>query len=45
MKSLEKIVGINVADVMAIGPSVKEVYSRLSRDYIEKTHPKLKILD
>ncbi len=45
MKSIEKIVGINLNDIKVAGPAVKEVYTRLTQEYYENTHPKLKILD
>lgn len=45
MKALEKISGINIYEASAALGSVKEVYKRLSKEYFEKTHPKLKILD
>ena len=45
MKALEKVIGVNFHEVTTALSSIKEVYSRLTRDYIEKTHPKLKMLD
>jgi hypothetical protein len=45
MKALEKIVGVNVNDLKVAIPAIKDVYNRLFKTYMEKTHPKLKILD
>jgi hypothetical protein len=45
MKQLEKIVGISSNDVKIAVPALKEAYTRMYRDYNEKTHPKLKMLD
>lgn len=45
MKALEKVIGVNLHDVTTALVSIKDVYGRLSKDYFEKTHPKLKILD
>ena len=45
MKTLEKFLGINANDLKGAIPALKEVYTRLSRQYIDTTHPKLKMLD
>lgn len=45
MKVLEKIVGVNFSDLQVAIPAIKDIYTRLSKTYVEQTHPKLKILD
>ena len=45
MKSIEKIVGVNISDLKTAIPAIKDLYGALTRNYLEKTHPKLKILD
>ena len=45
MKALEKVIGVNLHDVKTALFSTKGVYTRLMRDYLDKTHPKLRILD
>ena len=45
MKQLEKIVGVSMNDLQVAIPAITEGYQRLTKDYFEKTHPKLKMLD
>jgi hypothetical protein len=45
MKAIEKVIGINLNDLKVAVPAIKEVYSRLTKEYADNTHPKLKILD
>jgi hypothetical protein len=37
--------GVNTNDIKGAMPALKELYTRIRKDYKEKTHPKLKILD
>lgn len=45
MKVVEKVVGVNFSEVSVALGSVNGVYRNLVKDYFERTHPKLKILD
>lgn len=45
MKVLEKALGVNISELGLALNSIKDVGSRLRKDYSEKTHPKLRILD
>ena len=45
MKQVEKILGLTLTDLKEMQPALKEAYSRISKDYFETTHPKLKMLD
>ncbi len=45
MKAVEKVIGISLNDLQVALPALTSGYQRLAKDYIEKTHPKLKILD
>ncbi len=45
MKAVEKVIGISINDLQVAVPAITQGYHRLAKEYIEKTHPKLKILD
>lgn len=45
MKNLEKTLGLSVNDFKIAIPAITQAYQRLTREYIEQTHPKLKLLD
>lgn len=45
MKTVEKILGVSVNDISMVVPTLTQGYQRMSKDYFERTHPKLKMLD
>ena len=45
MKEIEKIIGVSVNDLKVAIPAITEGYSRLRKEYLEKSHPRLKVLD
>ena len=45
MKTVEKILGVSAQDITTVVPAIKSGYERITRDYHERTHPKLKMLD
>ena len=45
MKQVEKLLGVNTAEVGDLLPTLKKAQSRMITDYIKTTHPKLKMLD
>jgi len=45
MKQIEKLVGVNFAEVQQTIPALKEATTRILKEYRENTHPKLKMLD
>ena len=45
MKAVNKLITTAVEDARTVGPALKQAYTRLTNDYNERTHPKLRILD
>ncbi|CDW89895.1 dad family protein [Stylonychia lemnae] len=45
MKQVEKFVGVNMNDVRVVLPALKEASARIFKEYLDNTHPKLKMLD
>lgn len=45
MKTVEKILGVSLNDINMVVPAIQQGYLRMSKDYLERTHPKLKMLD
>ena len=45
MKQVEKLLGVNTADLGELVPMLKNASSRMLKEYNQNTHPKLKMLD
>lgn len=45
MKTVEKLIGLNFADINTLLPNLKAATTRITKDYEQTTHPKLKMLD
>jgi len=45
MKQVEKLVGVSLNDVRNVLPALNEATSRTLKEYVDNTHPKLKMLD
>ena len=45
MKAINNVIATSIQDAKTVGPALKQAYNRLTTDYVERTHPKLRILD
>ena len=45
MKQVEKLVGVSLNDVRNVLPALNEATGRTLKEYVDNTHPKLKMLD
>ena len=45
MKAINNVITTSIQDAKTVGPALKQAYTRLTTDYVERTHPKLRILD
>jgi len=45
MKQVEKLVGVSLNDIRNVVPALKEATGRIFKEYLDNTHPKLKMLD
>jgi len=45
MKTIEKYMGVKQEDFQTLMPSIQAASSRMVKDYTQRTHPKLKMLD
>ena len=45
MQAVEKTLGIGVQDVKQLAPTLKKAFGSARKQYLETTHPKLRLLD